>query len=426
MDNSPVIFAVGYSVRSLVEACSRAGLDCVAVDHFGDADTRTFAKDRWVQLELVDERLLSQETLAVIERVARSFHSASSFVFLLAGGMENLGEAVEQLRCIGTVIGPNEMQRTKLRDWTFLQSAANASGIEFPQTLTPWRTLPSSGVLANVGSVGNDQREQSWLWKPVRGAGGLKIVRTEKMSETCGEGYWQQYIAGRQLGVTCSIHEEYSLVVGATKSLDASDWPGPSEFIYRGSIGPVELTADALRQVTNLCVYIQQQLDFSGLLQFDFIQDADGRLWLLECNPRWTAGMEVLLGFFENSERTREFIVGTCLSNSSSELNLAVGRKPSGNSNHTFAKAIVYAEHEIHITEQTVDELHRQSQTDAGGFSWLADIPHAAQTIEQGHPIATVRASLNDPLNTLGEGETCSQLLHKLREHADRLHGLVL
>ena len=93
MNNSPVIFAVGYSVRSLVEACSRAGLDCVAVDHFGDADTRAFAKDRWVQLELVDERLFCQETLSAIERFVASFHSASSFVFLLAGGMENLGEA---------------------------------------------------------------------------------------------------------------------------------------------------------------------------------------------------------------------------------------------------------------------------------------------------------------------------------------------
>ena len=341
-----------------------------------------------------------------------------------------MGKRVEQLRGFGTVIGPTEAQRAKLRDWKFLQTAAIEAGIEFPQTLSPWRTLPASDVLADgvladgvladdvladAGSVGHEQHkqheqhEQRWLWKPVRGAGGLKIVHAEKRSETCGEGYWQQYIAGRQLGITCTIHEEYCLVVGATKSLDASDWPGPSEFIYRGSIGTVPLSDEADQQITNLCVHIQQQLGFSGLLQFDFIQDTDGRLWLLECNPRWTAGIEVLLGFFENSERTRQLILSACISNSSRELNVAVGRKTSSESKRTFAKAIVYAEHEIHLTEQTVRELHRLSQADAGGFTWLADIPHAAQTIEKGHPIATVRASLNDPLNTLSEGENCSQ-----------------
>ena len=430
MNNSPVIFAVGYSVRSLVEACSRAGLDCVAVDHFGDADTRTFAKGRWVQLDLVDERLFSQETLSAIERIVAGFQKGDAFVFLLAGGMENLGEAVEQLRCIGTVLAPTEAQRSKLRDWTFLQAAASASCIKFPQTLSQWRTLPASGVLADgvladAGGVGHELNEHNWLWKPIRGAGGLKIVRGRKMSETCGDGYWQQYIAGRQLGITCSIHEEYCLVVGATKSLDANDWPGPSEFIFRGSIGPIQLTDEVEKQVTDICVHIQQQLGFSGLLQFDFIQDAEGRLWLLECNPRWTAGMEVMLGFFEDGERTLDFILSTCLSNSSSELNISVGHKPSGNANRTFAKAVVYAEHELHLTEQTVRELQRQSQANAGGFSWLADIPHAAQTIEQGHPIATVRASLNDPSNTLSDADSCSHLLLLLREHADLLRGLV-
>jgi predicted ATP-grasp superfamily ATP-dependent carboligase len=414
MNPPPIVIAVGYSVRSLVAACSRAGLDCIAVDHFGDWDTREFAKGRWIQLELIDERFLAPGTMSAIEQIVSSSSEGNSFAFLLGGGMENLGEAVEQLRSIGTVLGPSESQRSQLRDWKFLQSAASAAGIGFPKTHTA----------EDTNDTYNSLDFESGLWKPLRGAGGLKIVRAEKNNATRDQGYWQRYIAGRQLGVACAVHTQGCRVIGATQSLAATDWPGPSEFIYRGSLGPVPLTDDAHGQVKRLCELLQQQLDYTGLLQFDFIQDADGRLWLLECNPRWTAGMEVLFGHCENCEHACELIDGVFLSISRIEQNAAVGRESPGNFNRTFAKAIVYAQQEIHLTEHLVHQLQRQSQGDTSSFTWLADLPYAAQTIERGHPIATVRTSVDESLNIRCEADTHSQLLLKLRSCADRLYAL--
>lgn len=414
MNQPPIVIAVGYSVRSLVEACSRAGLDSIAVDHFGDWDTREFAKGRWIQLELFDERFLAPGTMSAIEQIVSSSSEENSFAFLLGGGMENLGEAVEQLRSIGTVVGPSESQRSQLRDWKFLQSAASTAGIKFPKTRTA-DDCNDTYISLNT---------ESGLWKPLRGAGGLKIVRADKNLATRNQGYWQQFVAGRQLGIACAVHPHGCRVIGATQSLVATDWPGPSEFIYRGSIGPVPLTDDANGQVNRLCELLQQQLGYSGLLQFDFIQDADGRLWLLECNPRWTAGMEVLLGHFEHGEQARELIDGVFLSTSCGEQNVAIARKSSGNSGRTFAKAIVYARQELHLSEQLVHQLQCQSQGDTSSVTWLADIPYAAQTIELGHPIATVRTSVDEPLNVRCEADPYSQLLLKLRSCADRLYTL--
>lgn len=410
MNHPPIVIAVGYSVRSLVEACSQAGLDCIAVDHFGDWDTREFAKGRWIQLELIDERFLAPATMSAIKEVVTSCDAGNSFVFLQGGGMENLGEAVEQLRSIGTVLGPSESQRSRLRDWKFLQSAARAAGIQFPKTQA---ADDSNDFYSNLGI-------ERGLWKPLRGAGGLKIVRAENGSATHSHGYWQQYIAGRQLGISCAVDPRGCRVIGATRSLAASDWPGPSEFIYRGSLGPVPLTDDALGQVTRLCELLHQQLDYCGLLQFDFIQDADGRLWLLECNPRWTAGIEVLLGHCEDRELARELIDGVFLAALYSEPNPAFG-----NSYRRFAKAVVYARQELHLNEHSVHQLQLQSKCDTGGFAWLADIPYAAQSIELGHPIATVRTSVDEPMSMGCEADTDSQLLLKLLSCADRLHAII-
>ncbi len=140
------IFAIGYSVRALVEACVMAGFDTIAIDHFGDTDTRGIAKQHWIPLELTPDGHLTDTAFASIKSAVESTasrgvyptvdstlqsapHSSatnqrnnSSAFFLLGGGMENLGQVVEQLRSIATVLGPTEVQRIALRDLVFCKS----------------------------------------------------------------------------------------------------------------------------------------------------------------------------------------------------------------------------------------------------------------------------------------------------------------
>ncbi len=405
MNLPPVVFAVGYSVRALVEACTQSSLKCVAVDHFGDADTRALSEDRWIPFQMNDELQIARETMLAIEAAKERFCQDNQPLFLLAGGMENLGEAVDQLRCIGTVWGPTESQRMQLRDCRYLKNMALALGIAFPQI-----------QFEHDPAQSDDLPSENWLWKPVRSAGGLKITRAHAGCD--GEsGYWQRFVAGRQLGVTCILQADRARIVGATRSLAAKDWPGPSEFIYRGSIGPVQLKEEIEYQLIELCVHLSKDLGFSGLLQFDFIQDDEGHLWLLECNPRWTAGMEILLR--PSVGGSRSLVVDAVIDND------ALWNSATATSICSYAKAVVYAHKTLHLSGSVVEELMRQSQEDTNGTTWLADIPYGAQTIERGHPIATVRTRLQASSELMDEDAVFDQLLKQLRSCSARLLKLI-
>ncbi len=384
----PVVIAVGYSVRALVEACCQAGLESVAVDHFGDADTRKYANGRWIEFQLSERGQLSSETRQAINAAAAEFMRAGkSPLILLAGGMESLAGAVEQLREIAPLLGPTEQQRCMLRDIEFLRDVAREVGMQTPRP--EFRQI----------------KDGNFLWKPRTSSGGLKIVRSKRPGVDTESGYWQEFVQGEQIGVSCVVDGERCQILGATSSFDAAEWPGPLEFIYRGSIGPIALSAECQSQIESLCDRIQDRIAYHGWLQFDFIRDARGVMWLLECNPRWTAGMEILL-FAGSVDPVRELV----LNNRFATSTRFDGRE------HTFdcfAKAIVYATQTINLTDALIAEL--------GQIEGLADRPYSPQLIERGHPIATVRAGLKGEHASLFEVQHRAQLLDELRQRAEEV-----
>ena len=388
----PVAIAIGYSVRALIEACWYAGLECVAVDHFGDSDTRGYANDRWIELRLTERGLLLNETRHAIHATATaSFRAGKKVVFVLAGGMENLGGVVEELREIAPVLGPTEHQRLALRDIAFLDDVARGAGLRTPQLR--YDKVSDGG----------------WLWKPSKSAGGLRIVRSGCAVCDLESGYWQQYIGGEQIGIFCVIGPSGCEILGATSSFDAADWPGPSEFIYRGSIGPIALTAECRSRIECMCQKIRDSIGFCGCLQFDFIRDPCGGLWLLECNPRWTAGMEICL-FAGGVNPVR----GLFAINNLSVSNRTVDQ---GGVFECYAKAIVYATQPIIVTGELIAELNR--------IEGVADRPFAPQLIECGHPVATVRAGLKCGDANLIFEESRTLLLDELWRRAERVKSII-
>lgn len=379
---APTIVAVGFSVRALVEACAILGLRTIAVDHFGDADTRQFAEGRWIPLEVDAQGGLAKATLEGIQAVACSKESDfCQFVVLMAGGMENLPQAVEQLGGMLPVLGPTVPQLALLRDPRFLALVAEQADLDFPDT--------------QLMSPDRDQlRDNRWLWKPFRSAGGHQIVPLTAMPNVPSAigGYFQRTVVGQQLGVSVVLSKSEMRILGATYGLDSDDWPGPCPTIYRGSIGPISLADRWRAQISELGRYLQQRLDVRGWLQFDFLIDADDRLWLLECNPRWTAGMELLsqAGGAPLESPVSEHLAawGVSLAVRPSRLDWNVGRFLSG-------KAIVYA-----LRRTAIDSIGIQRLAQLSREGWLADIPATEQVIEPGHPIATVRT-----LNEIAEGK---------------------
>lgn len=228
--------------------------------------------------------------------------------------------------------------------------------------------------------------------------------------------YCQRHIAGRALGAYCILHSDGCVdFLGASESLSAEQWPGPSEFIYRGSLGPVPLTDAQRTLIVGLCKVIQASSGCRGWLQLDFIEDAAGKLWLLELNPRWTAGMEILFLAGINPVTHHFRAWGQVLDPATTRQ----GETWQCSTPHSipaddvsFAKGVVYADRELHLTEEMIERLHglpRRSFADLPSFSVLPSAERT-QVVAAGEPLLTVVAS--------GSRENLLDQMAKLRQTA--------
>jgi uncharacterized protein len=360
---SLAVIAIGHSVRALTAAIREiSGLRCLAVDYYGDADTRELATDGWLPLAMdAHSRLVPELRSAIADFTTRAKLDGLEVVVLLAGGMENHLGAMDQLASCGRLLAPSSLVMRDLRSLHFWRDWAEVSGLEFPET-------------CQSDAKAIEFRSDQWLWKPASSAGGVRIMRGCDIGQkNIGDAYWQRFIDGRSIGVTCILSEHCSTLVGATESLSNQHWPAPSEFIYRGSVGPIELTERARSSIIRLCECIRQRFGLLGWIQFDFVQDCHESLWLIEFNPRWTAGMEVLVDVGINPVAAHLSAWGYPIAIMSSDQNTKL-----------TAKAIVYATEDLWVDRSCFADLALDGVR-------LSDVPFGWQRMEKGSPIATLK-----------------------------------
>ncbi len=378
------VILVGFSVRSLAEATVAAtGVQPISVDHFADHDCRRISSAS-IRMSGWGDDGTSVLTALRGHRALRSHWGANSLV-LLSGGTENQPQLVEMLHQEFMVCGPTASQSLWLRCRDSWRSLCVHSQICFPETRD---ALPNSPA-----------GDESWILKPTSGAGGFAIRRNSIYRSGSAlppalednawlpphsrSHYWQREIQGKSLGVYCVLDPKQSIILGATESYDSRDWPGPSEFIYRGSWGPVPLSGSQQEQVLELCRRVYLSTGSIGWHQFDFIVDDHGKLWLLEINPRWTAGMEVL--FLAGVNPVEYHLRAWKLTRPSCE---AVTPALAGSGIARFGKAVVYAEQELHLTKQRIAALHALNPVN---FADLPALDMEEHVVAPGQPLLTVR-----------------------------------
>lgn len=292
----PNLMVVGFSARALAEAVLHLGCRPAVIDHFSDHDCQLAAQDTlrlpaWGQHAAGQSQVLADILNWLVDRQQHT----GPLQILLGGGTENWPQLIGLLHDRFEVLGPSVAQLRKLRDWEFWQTIATSAQVGFPETVACTLDNP----IARTGG----------LYKPIAGSGGSGIRRAgpefsarppaeapaSPPAQASREQLWQREILGRSLGAYCVVFDDHTRLLGITQALTAADWAGPSEFVYRGSLGPVPLPSEQHRRILAVCDEVRRFTHVRGWLQFDFIEDADGQLWLLEINPRWTAGMEILL-----------------------------------------------------------------------------------------------------------------------------------
>ncbi|MCA9132896.1 MAG: ATP-grasp domain-containing protein [Planctomycetales bacterium] len=403
---------VGFAARALAVATASLGRRPIVVDHFADHDCQQCAEACFQLPQWGEARPFPSEVWKRLLRVAGAGSIPSPSLprppLLLGGGTENWPQLVDALHGPFHVLGPTSTQLSLLRCRHFWQDLAEQNHCRFPESRSDLRSTAS-------GLAG-------WLSKPLRGAGGLGIRRLAPAASSPPtppdgrERYWQREIQGRALGAHCILYNDRVQLLGITASFSADDWPGPSEFVYRGSWGPVPLCVEQQRVILGLCQAVRHASGLRGWLQIDFIEDSAGELWLLELNPRWAAGMEILLNSGVNA-----------VAHHLAAWDWAQGRWPSvrtqtettartqgaENSARQFAKAIVYAQRDIELSKDRLRALHALPPAE------FADLPSRdmlGQTVAAGHPLLTVRTALT----TDGHGSQVRQnllrALHLLRQ----------
>lgn len=270
-----VIAVAALSARMMAEAAVRDGFDVVALDLFGDADTRR-AASRWMSLgEPATLAIDDARTLAALGELAqrgdvRGWVAGSGF----EGRPRLLAEAAQLLPLVGTPVSAVCRVRDPALFFGFLAS----HGIHHP----PVRLGALSRTLPDDGS--------HWLTKDALGSGGWQVscATPQRVAEMPAQHYLQQEAPGVPMSATFIGNGRRAALLGFNEITVRRF--GTRPFVFCGVVGPVPLEGRAAAQARAAVDALTAGFELRGLCSLDFMRDGD-EIAVLEVNPRPPASM---------------------------------------------------------------------------------------------------------------------------------------
>lgn len=330
-------------------------MSVTAIDQFGDTDLANCA-DCAVSVSSRDQMIAEARKM-------------EKMPWMYTGALENDPEVVEQISERHDLQGNGAEVLRAVRDPWRLAAVLRSEAFSYPTIIPAGERLP----------LGH------WLCKPLRSAGGRLIQavhRTEPgvppIAAPSEPWYWQQYIPGRYVSfVFAASHRQCSLL-GVTRQLVGIDWCGGRRFQYTGSIGPLEFPEERLAEFRRLGDVLAARFALRGNFGVDAVDDGT-KVWVVEVNPRWTSGTEIIERFLGVS------LVSVHLSACRDE---PFHLPETSAAESYYGKAILYARRPLWATE----ELHEYVDRLNGDSPWpqIADVPAVGSQIELGHPALTV------------------------------------
>lgn len=265
---------VAHSARLMAEAAARDGFGVVAIDLFGDADTRA-ASQSWLPAGPPGAmRLQVPIVLDALRGLARRGDVAG---WVAGAGCEGepdlLAEGASLLPLIGCT--PQAVQR--VRDPLAFFDFLAAYGIAHPEVRS---TLPAD--------------TRGWLVKDARGCGGWHIHEAALAAGAAlhPQQYVQRRAAGTPMSATYCGNGREALLLGFNELNVRAI--GRHPHVYCGAIGPLplpfHLPEAAEQQVRRALRLLTAGMALQGLGSLDFLLDGEEVL-VLEVNPRPPASM---------------------------------------------------------------------------------------------------------------------------------------
>lgn len=268
-----MLAVAAVSARALAEAAAADGLAVVALDLFGDVDTRRAAGWQGIGsgagLEIDGERFL-----AALRQVAREAERDGDAGWIAGAGFEGRPELVEQGAALLPYHGTAPADLRAVRDPRQFFAALDAEGLAHPAV----RFEPPRDAAG-------------WLLKDAAGCGGVHVRRAAADAPPVSSGlHWQAERRGVPMSATLLGNGRQARVLGINRQLVQA--LGDRPFVFAGLIGPLPLPGAAAREVERAAQRLVARFCVRGLASLDFLL-VDGRPEFLELNPRPPASLSL-------------------------------------------------------------------------------------------------------------------------------------
>ena len=219
MIGRPAILVVAYSARALACSAARAGYAPLAIDVFGDDDT----KEASLATVKLDGGLADGFTPGKLVRAVETLVGAHRPAGLVYGaGFEHLPESLAAISGFTRVFGNSAATLRAAKDPLALAQLCEANGVRHPR----------------IAFSPPDQPEL-WLVKKRGGAGGAHIAAARRGMPVSADCYYQRRIAGTSVSALFVAGGGQADIIGLSMQWTA---PTPaSPFRYGGAVGPVDV-----------------------------------------------------------------------------------------------------------------------------------------------------------------------------------------
>lgn len=368
MEFKPTLLILGASARAAAGSAIRAGFSPWCADLFADADLRRIAPAIRCPFERYPNAFA--EILA----------AAPDAPWIYTGALENHPNLIRRLSELRPLWGNGPKAIRAARSPKFVEQILRDAG------------LPVPTVMPNRAELSAKKR---WLRKPFAGSAGNGIAFIDPQSRRpSNRHYCQEFIDGTPMSAVFNSTTNKTTLLGATEQLIGTDWLNAPPFRYAGNVGPIKMSLSLERDLQRIGEVVGEKCDLVGPFGVDFILK-DGRPWVVEINPRYTASVEVLeLGTGIRSLAVGDFLVAT-------EATIV-------------GKAIWYTPHRIVMPnyEMADGEVGIRIRLDGSHEDIdCADVPSPGEVIEPLWPVMTI----------LARAQTHDICLETLRYGADYL-----
>lgn len=356
------IAVAALSARALAQAAQRDGHEVLALDLFGDRDTRAAASLGWVGIAEGKRLHIAAKPFLDALRSAAA-QGAQGWVY--GSGFDGLPELLAQGNAIVPLWGAMPNAVAAVRDPQRFFSALQGYGIAHPAVRYSRPEWP-----------------EGWLRKDAHACGGWH-VRPAQVDDTDppepGQ-YWQCEMPGRPLSVTLLADGQRAHVLGLNEQQTVS-WHGHPH-VYVGVAGPVELPGRTGTALQGMADRLVNHFELRGLCGVDFLLHGED-IMVLEINPRPPASLSLYgrAGGLFNAH------LAAC---QSGHLPLGDAARALRGDGQAHAVRYVLACHSLTMTASRLALL--------AAWPGVHDVPHDTGTLNAGDPLCTLSATGPDAL----------------------------